>query len=77
MLMEAWHCLSLSVNNLFRKPGLDMGLDLELELAGTGGDGTERDGSSLFGAIRKVERCDGTGLDMTVSDMAGTMTECE
>lgn len=74
MLMEAWHCLSLSVNNFFREPGLDMGLDMGLELAGTGGGGTGGDGSRSFGAIRKVERGEGT---TAVSDMAGTMAECE
>lgn len=79
MLMEAWHCLSLSVNNFFREPGLDMGLDMGLELAGTGGGGTGGGGtggvgSRSFGAIRKVERGEGT---TAVSDMAGTMAECE
>lgn len=40
MLMEAWHCLSLSENSLFRELGLDMGLDMRLEVTGVGEDGS-------------------------------------
>lgn len=71
MLMEVWHCLSLSENSFFREPGLDMGLDMGLEVTRVG-----KDGSRAFGGKGEFEGSEVTGLDTAVSDMAGSISVC-